>query len=147
MENTKRAQKEKSGIRPSGETYVEPKDRLNGLKRVREAARRDSQIRFTSLFHHITVELLRESYLNLNPKAAPGVDHVTWSEYGNGLEGRLADLHDRVQNGRYRARPSKRTYVPKDDGKQRPIGIAALEDKIVQYGVVQLLTQIYEEEF
>jgi len=147
MENTKRARKEKSWIRPSGETYVEPKDLLNGLERVREATRRDPQIQFTSLLHHITVDLLRESYRKLNPKAAPGVDGVTWAEYGNGLESRLADLHARVHNGRYRAKPSKRTYVPKDDGKQRPIGIAALEDKIVQHAVVQLLMQIYEEEF
>ena len=147
MENTKRARKEKSRIQPSGGTYVEPKDLLSGLERVREAARRDSQIQFTSLFHHITVDLLRDSYRNLNPKAAPGVDEVTWAEYGEGLESRIADLHDRLHRGRYRAKPSKRTYVPKDDGKQRPIGIAALEDKIVQYAVVQLLTQIYEEEF
>ena len=147
MENTKRAQKEKSRIRPSGETYVEPKDLLSGLERVREAAKRDSQIQFTSLFHHITVSFLRKSYRKLNPKAAPGVDDVTWAEYGNGLESRLADLHDRVHSGRYRAKPSKRTYVPKGDGKQRPIGIAALEDKIVQHAVVQLLMQIYEEVF
>jgi RNA-directed DNA polymerase len=147
MENTKRAQKEKSRIRPSGRTYVEPKDLSSGLERVREAARRDSRIQFTSLLHHITVDLLRESYRKLNPKAAAGVDDVTWAQYGNGLESRLADLHDRVHNGRYRAKPSKRTYVPKDDGKQRPIGIAALEDKIVQHAVVQLLMQIYEEVF
>ena len=145
MENTKRARREKSGIRPSGETYVEPKDLLSGLERVREAARRDTRIQFTSLFHHITVDLLRDSYQKLNPKAAAGVDDVTWSEYGKGLESRLADLHDRVHNGCYRAKPSKRSYVPKGDGKQRPIGIAALEDKIVQHAVVQLLTQIYEE--
>ena len=147
MENTKRAREEKSRIRPSGETYVEPKDLLSGLERVREAAKRDSQIQFTSLFHHITVDLLRASYRSLNSKAAPGVDDVTWAEYGNGLESRLAVLHDRVHNGRYRAKPSKRTYVPKDNGKQRPIGIAALEDKIVQHAVVQVLMQIYEEEF
>ncbi len=147
MENTKRARKGKPRIRPSGETYVEPKDLLSGLERVREAARRDSQIQFTSLFHHITVGQLRESYRKLNPKAAPGVDDVTWAEYGNGLESRLADLHYRIHNSRYRAKPSKRTYVPKDDGKQRPIGIAALEDKIVQHAVVQLLMQIYEEDF
>ena len=95
MVNTKRARKEKSRIRPSGDTYVESKDLLSGLERVRDAAIRDSQIQFTSLFHHITVDLLRESYRKLNPKAAPGVDDVTWAEYGNGLEGRLADLHDR----------------------------------------------------
>jgi RNA-directed DNA polymerase len=147
MENTKRARKEKSRTRPSGGTYVEPKDLLSGLERVREAARRDTQIQFTALFHHITVDLLRDSYRNLNPKAAPGVDEITWAEYSEGLESRIAELHDRLHKGRYRAKPSKRTYVPKDDGKQRPIGIAALEDKIVQYAVVQLLTQIYEEEF
>ena len=147
MENTKRARKEKSRIRPSGGTYVEPVDLLSGLGRVREAARRDSRVQFTSLFHHITVNLLRESYGKLNPKAAPGVDEVTWSEYGEGLESRVSDLHDRVHNGRYRAKPSRRTYVPKDNGKQRPIGIAALEDKIVQHAVAQVLTQIYEEEF
>jgi RNA-directed DNA polymerase len=147
MENAKRTRKEKSRTRPSGGTYVEPKDLLNGLERVREAARRDSQVRFTSLFHHLTVELLRESYGKLNPKAAPGVDEVTWAEYGEGLESRIADLHDRLHNDRYRAKPSKRTYIPKDNGKQRPIGIAALEDKIVQYAVAQVLTQIYEEVF
>lgn len=147
MENTKRAQKEKSRIQPSGRTYVEPECLLSGLERVREAARRDSQIRFTSLFHHITVDLLKDSYWQLNPKAAPGVDEVTWTEYGKGLDRRISDLHDRVHSGRYRAKPSKRTYIPKDNGQQRPIGIAALEDKIVQHAAVQLLTQIYEEVF
>ena len=88
MENTKRAQKEKSRTRPRGSTYVEPKDLLSGLERVQEAARRDSQIQFTSLFHHITVDRLRESYRKLNPNAAPGVDDVTWLEYGKGLESR-----------------------------------------------------------
>jgi hypothetical protein len=106
---------EKSRTRLSGKTYVKPKDLLNGLERVREAARKDSQIRFTSLFHHLTVELLRESYGKLNPKAAPGVDEVTWAEYGKGLEGRIADLHDRLHNDRYLAKPSKRIYIPKED--------------------------------
>ncbi|MCJ7808263.1 MAG: group II intron reverse transcriptase/maturase [Dehalococcoidia bacterium] len=147
MENTKRARKEKSRIQPSGETCVEPKDLSSGLERVREAARRDSQIQFTCLIHHITVDLLRESYRKLNPKAAPGVDDVMWAEYGNGLESRLGDLHERVHRGRYQAKPSKRMYIAKDNGKQRPIGIAALEDKIVQHAVVQLLMQIYEEVF
>ena len=147
MENTKRARKEKSRIWPSGETYVEPKDLLSRLERVREAARRDSQVQFTCLIHHITVDLLRESYRKLNPKAAPGVDDVMWAEYGNGLESRLGDLHERVHRGRYQAKPSKRMYIAKDNGKQRPIGIAALEDKIVQHAVVQLLMQIYEEVF
>jgi RNA-directed DNA polymerase len=145
MESTKEAEKEKSRIFASG--GVEPKDLLSGLERVREAAKRDSQIRLTSLFHHMTVELLRESYRKLNPKAAPGVDEMSWSQYGEGLESRIFDLHERLHKGSYRAKPSKRIYIPKDNGKQRPIGIAALEDKIVQNAVVQLLTQIYEEEF
>jgi len=93
------------------------------------------------------VDLLREAYYELNPKAVPGVDEVTWSEYGEGLERRLVDVHDRVHNGRYRAKPSKRIYIPKEDGRRRPIGIVALEDKIVQHAVVWLLEQIYEEEF
>lgn len=147
MVNSKRARKEKSRIRPRGKTYVKPKGLLSGLERVRAAARRDSRIRFTSLLHHITVDLLRESYHKLNPKAVPGVDEVTWSEYGKELEEHLADLYDRVHNSRYRAKPSKRTYVPKEDGRQRPIGVAALEDKIVQQAVVRLLEQIYEEVF
>ena len=147
MVTSKRARKEKSRIRPRGNTYVKPKDLVSGLERVRAAARRDSRIRFTSLLHHITVDVLRESYHKLNPKAVPGVDEVTWSEYGKELGEHLADLYDRVHNGRYRAKPSKRTYVPKEDGRQRPIGIAALEVKIVQQAVVRVLEQIYEEVF
>ncbi len=144
MESTNEAEKGKSRTSAEG---VEPKGLLSGLERVREAAKRDSRVRFTSLFHHITVDLLRESYQKLNPKAAPGVDEVSWSEYGEGLESRIIDLHERLHKGGYRAKPSKRIYIPKDNGKRRPIGIAALEDKIVQHAVVQLLTQIYEEEF
>jgi group II intron reverse transcriptase/maturase len=97
--------------------------------------------------HHVTVELLREAYQKLNPRAAPGVDEVTWKEYGQGLEERLVDLHARVHSGRYRAKPSKRIYLPKPDGKQRPIGMAAMEDKIVQQAVGWVLEQIYEEDF
>ena len=119
----------------------------SGLERVREAARRNSTERFTALLHHVTVDLLRQAYHNLNPKAAPGVDQVTWKEYGQGLEVRLVDLHARVHSGRYRANPSKRIYLPKPDGGQRPVGIAALEDKIVQQAVGWVLEQIYEEEF
>jgi len=118
-----------------------------GLERVREAVRRDSEIRFTNLLHHITVELLEEAYYALNRKATPGVDGVTWSEYGKGLEARLRDLHGRVHRGAYRAQPSKRTYIPKGDGRMRPLGIASLEDKIVQQAVVWVLQAIYEEEF
>ena len=120
---------------------------LSGLERVREAARRNSPERFTALLHHVTVDLLREAYHKLNPRAAPGVDEMTWKEYGQGLEVRLVDLHGRVHSGRYRAKPSKRIYLPKPDGKQRPIGIAAMEDKIVQQAVGWVLEQVYEEDF
>jgi len=120
---------------------------LNGLDRIREAAARDKSLRFTSIMHHLTVELLREAYDALKRNAAAGVDDVTWREYGEGVESRIRDLHDRVQSGRYRAKPSKRIWLPKPDGCQRPIGIAALEDKIVQQGVVWVINQIYEKDF
>ncbi len=104
---------------------------MSGLDRIREAARKDKSLRFSSLLHHITVELLRESYLALKRDAVPGVDEVTWREYGEQLEEWLPDLHERVQSGRYRAMPSQRVWIPKPDGRKRPIGIAVLEDKIV----------------
>ena len=120
---------------------------LLGLDRVRDAAKRDATLRFTNLMHHITADLLREAYLKLNPKAAAGVDSVTWSEYGKGLDERLKTLHEQIQNGQYRARPSKRVYIPKPDGRKRPIGIAALEDKVVQQALVWVLSAIYEVDF
>jgi len=97
--------------------------------------------------HHITEELLRDAYNALKRDAASGVDDVTWREYGEGLEDRITDLHDRVQSGRFRAKPSKRVWIPKPDGRQRPIGIAALEDKIVQQAAVRVLSHIYEKDF
>ena len=118
-----------------------------GLEGVREAARRDRKQKFTALLHHVTDDLLRDSYYSLKRAAAPGVDGVTWQQYGEGVEDRLRDLHDRVHRGAYRAQPSRRTYIPKADGRQRPLGIAALEDKIVQQAVVTVLNQIYEEDF
>jgi RNA-directed DNA polymerase len=118
-----------------------------GLGGVREAARRDKKQKFTALLHHVTTGLLRDSYDSLKRTAAPGVDGMTWQQYGEGLEGRLQDLHDRIHSGAYRAQPSRRTYIPKADGRQRPLGIAALEDKIVQQAVVTVLHQIYEEDF
>jgi group II intron reverse transcriptase/maturase len=99
------------------------------------------------LLHHVTPQLLRDSYYELKKQAAPGVDGVTWQQYGTGLEERINDLHDRVQRGAYRAQPSKRAYVPKEDGRQRPLGIASLEDKIVQQALVTVLNEIYEEDF
>jgi len=119
----------------------------NGLDRVREAARRDGKLRFTALLHHVTVDLLRDSYHSLKKQAAPGVDGTTWEEYGQDLETRLRDLHGRIHRGAYRAKPSRRVWVPKSDGRQRPLGIAALEDKVVQYAVGTVLNQIWEEDF
>src|SRR5271168_3209191 len=118
-----------------------------GLSGVREAAKKRRQERFTALLHHVSVDLLRDSYYALQRQAAPGVDGVTWQEYETGLENRLADLHNRMHRGAYRAQPSRRVYIPKADGRQRPLGIAALEDKIVQQAVVRILNQIYEVEF
>src|SRR5215813_10529155 len=118
-----------------------------GLRGVREAARERKQERFTALLHHLSVDLLRDSFYALKPEAAPGVDGVTWHEYETGLEDRLVDLHNRVHRGTYRAQPSRRVYIPKADGRQRPLGIAALEDKIVQQAVVTILNQIYEVDF
>jgi retron-type reverse transcriptase len=118
-----------------------------GLNGVREKARKNERERFTALLHHVTVDLLRDSYYGLKRKAAPGVDGVTWKEYGTGLEDRLQDLHSRVHRGAYRAQPSRRQWIPKTNGKLRPLGIAALEDKIVQSAAVEILNQIYEEDF
>ncbi len=114
---------------------------------VRRAARKDKRTRFTALLHHVTVSLLRDSYYALKRDAAPGVDGVTWKQYETDLDEKLADLHSRIHRGTYRAQPSKRAYIPKADGRLRPLGIAALEDKIVQQAVVTVLNQIYEEDF
>ncbi len=119
----------------------------SALDRVRQAARKDRKRRFTALLHHVTIERLRDAYLALKRKAAAGVDGVTWDEYGQNLEVRLADLHRRVHRGAYRAKPSRRVYIPKPDGRQRPLGIASLEDKIVQRAVVWVLNAIYEVDF
>src|SRR6202162_2240640 len=119
----------------------------SGLFGVREAAKREGKTRFTALLHHVTVALLLESFYALKRDAAPGVDGVTWKEYETDLDKRLEDLHRRVHQGTYRAQPSRRAYIPKADGRQRPLGIAALEDKIVQHAVGTVLNQIYEEDF
>lgn len=119
----------------------------SGLDHVRAAAKRDGKLRFTALLHHVTVDLLRDSYHSLKKRAAPGVDGVTWEEYGRDLEARVSDLHGRIHRGAYRAQPSRRVWIPKADGRQRPLGIAALEDKIVQHAVGTVLNQIWEEDF
>src|SRR5260370_704879 len=117
------------------------------LDRVRQVAKRDKDVRFTALLHHVDVESLRTAYWALKRQAAPGVDGVRWEDYGRDLEGNLQDLHDRVHRGAYRAKPSRRVYIPKADGRQRPLGIATVEDKIVRSAVVEVLNAIYEEAF
>jgi RNA-directed DNA polymerase len=119
----------------------------SGLDRVRQAARQDRKARFTALLHHVDLDRLRVAYWAIRPQAAPGVDGVTWQAYGQALEANLADLHRRLHAGRYQARPSRRAYIPKADGRQRPLGIAALEDKILQRAVVEVLNAIYEMDF
>ena len=119
----------------------------SALDRVREVARRDKDARFTALLHHVDLDRLREAYWAINPKAATGVDGVRWGAYGQDLEANLSNLHQRVHSGAYRASPSRRTYIPKADGRQRPLGIATLEDKIVQRAVVEVLNAIYEGDF
>jgi RNA-directed DNA polymerase len=117
------------------------------LERIRKAARERKKERFTALFHHISTDLLEGAFFELKEDAAPGVDRLTWKDYEADLERNLGDLHDRVQRGAYRALPSRRVYIPKPDGRQRPLAVAALEDKIVQRAVAVLLNAIYEEEF
>ena len=107
--------------------------RPSGLERVREAARKEGKLKFTALLHHVSIDLLRGSYNSLKKQAAPGVDGMTWEDYGQGLEARLADLHGRIHRGAYRAQPSRRVWIPKADGRQRPLGIAALEP---QHGII-----------
>jgi len=119
----------------------------SGLDRVREVARRDKDARFTALLHHVTPGLLLRSFNGLKRDAAPGVDGVTWREYGHAVPGRLVSLHERVQQGKFRAVPSRRVYIPKADGRLRPLGIASLEDKVVQRAVTQVLNAVYEADF
>jgi RNA-directed DNA polymerase len=119
----------------------------SALDRVRRVAARDKQVRFTALLHHVDVDRLRAAYWALNPKAATGVDGVTWEDYGQDLEANLRDLHARVHRGAYRARPARRAYIPKPDGRLRPLGISALEDKLLQRAVVEVLNAIYEADF
>lgn len=137
-ENTSEPNSRRTPCRESG---------LSGLERVREAARKDRKQKFTALLHHVSIDLLRESYYSLKKKAAPGVDGMTWPKYEEGLEERLKDLHGRIHRQAYRARPSRRTWIDKSDGRKRPLGIASLEDKIVQQAVATVLNQIWEEDF
>jgi RNA-directed DNA polymerase len=119
----------------------------NGLDRVRQAAKKDKEVQFTALLHHVNIDLLRSSYGDLKRQAAAGVDGVTWEDYGEDLEARLADLHGRIHRGAYPAKPSRRVWIPKTDGRQRPWGIAALEDKIVQRAVGEVRNAVWEQDF
>jgi group II intron reverse transcriptase/maturase len=118
-----------------------------GLERVRHAAKQRKKEKFTALLHHVSTELLRESFLALKRQAATGADGVTWQDYAADLEGNLERLHGQIHRGSYRAQPVRRRMIPKPDGRQRPLGITALEDKIVQRAVVTILNAIYEEDF
>jgi group II intron reverse transcriptase/maturase len=118
-----------------------------GLERIRQTAREKKKERFTALLHHVNPELLETAFFALKEHAAPGVDGLTWQDYEQNLEGNLADLHARVHRGAYRPLPSRRVYIPKADGRQRPLAVAALEDKIVQRAVATVLNAIYEEDF
>jgi RNA-directed DNA polymerase len=122
-------------------------DVSQALERIRKVARERKKERLTALFHHISIELLEAAFLELKEDAAPGVDRLTWKDYEANLERNLEDLHGRVHRGAYRALPSRRVYIPKPDGRQRPLAVAALEDKIVQRAVVAMLNAIYEEDF
>ena len=117
------------------------------LERVRQVARQRRKERFTALFHHLSIPMLRAAFFALKRDAAPGVDGLRWQDYETDLDRRIEDLHARVHRGAYRAQPSRRRHIPKPDGRQRPLAIAALEDKIVQRATVAVLNAIYEEEF
>jgi RNA-directed DNA polymerase len=157
---------ERSAVEPEAAESVEPRAGTKGnadqqstrrtqrresvsqaLERIRKVAKERKKERFTALFHHISIDLLTEAFDQLKDDAAPGVDRLTWKDYEADLERNLGDLHDRVQRGAYRALPSRRVYIPKPDGRQRPLAVAALEDKIVQRAVAALLNAIYEEDF
>ena len=136
---------------PQGQNTPRTQGRVgvqSALTRVRQAARRDKKLRFTSLMHHIyNPDTLREAYFGLKRDAAPGVDGETWQTYGQDLEGNLQDLSARLKRGASRARPARRVYIPKPDGRQRPLGVTTLEDKLVQRATTEVLNAVYESDF
>ena len=148
MENPKRARSGKPRIQPRGSTCVEPSGLQSALERIRQAASRDKKLRFTGLWHHVyEVNRLQDAYYSLKRGAAPGVDGETWRHYGEDLEENLQDLSDRLERGAYRARPVRRAYIPKADGRQRPLGVTVLEDKVAQRATAEVMNAIYEEDF
>ena len=142
-----RAEAEGNMVEPHTRRTPSRESVSQGLDRVRQAAKARKKERFTALLHHVNPDSLRQAFLARKRDAAPGVDGMTWREYEAELEPRLADLHGRIHRGAYRPRPSRRTYIPKADGRERPLAIAALEDKIVQGATVMVLNAIYEEDF
>lgn len=136
-----------AGQQNTSRTQCRTNDVPSALERVRQVAVRDKGARFTSIFHHISIDRLREAFNSLEKKAAAGVDGVTWDQYENNLEVKLLNLHSRLHRGAYRAKPSRRVYIPKPDGRKRPLGVASLEDKIVQRAVVEVLNAIFEADF
>ena len=148
MENPKRARSGKPRIPPRGSTCVDSSDLPNAVERIRQAASRDKELRFTGLWHHVyQVERLRKAYYSLKRGAAPGVDGETWRHYGEDLEENLQDLSGRLKRGAYRAKPVRRAYIPKADGRQRPLGVTVLEDKIAQRATAEVMNAIYEKDF
>ena len=134
MDNSKRARSEKSRTLPRDRAYVAPAHLQSALRRIRQAACRDKELRFTSLWHHVyNVDRLRKAYFKLKRKAAAGVDHVTWGQYGEDLEDNLRDLSERLQRGAYRAKPVRRVYIPKADGRQRPLGVPTVAAYCTSY--------------
>jgi len=148
MDDPKRARNGKPRIQPRAGAYPHSNDLSSVLERIRQAVRRDGKMRFTALLHHIyNLDTLREAYFRLKREAAPGVDGQTWRAYGEALEENLRDLSARLKRGAYRAKPVRRVYIPKADGRQRPLGVPVLEDKLVQRATVEVLNTIYETDF
>lgn len=148
MDNPKRARSGKPRTQPRASTYPLSNDLQSPLQRIRQAACQDKGLRFTALWHHVyNVDRLREAYLSLKQQAAPGVDGETWEHYGEDLEQNLKDLSGRLQRGAYQAKPVRRVYIPKPDGRQRPLGVPTLEDKLVQRATTEVLSAIYEADF
>jgi group II intron reverse transcriptase/maturase len=147
MAEGRSAAKGNAGQDPTPRTQGRTSCVSTGLEGVRQAARRDRRLQFTALLHHITPQLLMDSFYSLQKNAAAGVDGVTWREYEKILPQRVTEVHRKIYSGAYRATPSRRVYIPKADGRQRPLGIASIEDKIVQQAVVTVLSAIYEEDF
>jgi len=142
-----RGRTKENAIGKTGAGHRPGEHRTNALDGVRQVARKDKEARFTALLHHISPQRLREAYWALNPKAAPGVDEVSWADYGENLDENIEDLLNRVHTGAYRPSPTRRTFIPKANGQPRPLGITTLEDKVLQRATVEVLNAIYEEDF